>query len=228
MYECLINEAGEKTDCPVCTLEKEQEEKHIQAEKKRVQNILDRVDGLPKRYREAGFLNYEKTEKSEKAFRTALAFAHNPCDHWLLMLGANGVGKTHLVHGVLKVTGGIYRDFDDISVDLQDAQAGFDGGMNKVLNKYSYAPMLVIDEVDKVKKTEGRIGWLNIILRRRYNEMLPVILCGNIDVNSLCKHIDLNGGEAMKDRIREVGIVVHCNWESYRPKKRAEWEQIAG
>lgn len=92
---------------------------------------------------------------------------------------------------------------------------------NAVLNKYSFCPMLVVDEVDKAKKTEGRIGWLNIILRRRYNERLPVILCGNIDLETLCRHIDLNEGKAMRDRIEEAGEVVLFNWESSRPEKRS-------
>ncbi|WP_044634225.1 ATP-binding protein [Treponema phagedenis] len=99
-------------------------------------------------------------------------------------------------------------------------KAGYGGGLNKTLDKYANAPMLVIDEIDKVKNTEGRITWLNTILRRRYNEMLPVVLVGNIDLERLCQIIDLHGGEAMRDRIKELGIVVNFNFESYRPVLR--------
>lgn len=203
--------------CPLCLEEQENQEQ----QKWEVDRILDRIDGLPKRYVHAGFKNYKITPQSEAAYKAVLAFAKEPKNKWLLLLGNNGTGKTHLAHAVLKVTGGIYRDFDDIATDLLDAQAGFGEGQNAVLNKYSSCPMLVVDEVDKVKKTEGRIGWLNIILRRRYNEMLPVILCGNIDLETLCKHIDLNEGKAMRDRIEEVGEVVLFNWESSRPKMRS-------
>ena len=203
--------------CPLCLEEQENKERQKWA----VDRILDRIDGLPKRYINAGFKNYKVTLQNETAYKAVLAFAKEPKNKWLLLLGNNGTGKTHLAHAVLKVTGGIYRDFDDIATDLLDAQAGFGEGQNAVLNKYSFCPMLVIDEVDKVKKTEGRIGWLNIILRRRYNEMLPVILCGNIDLGTLCKHIDLNEGRAMRDRIEEVGEVVLFNWESSRPEMRS-------
>ena len=80
--------------------------------------------------------------------------------------------------------------------------------------------MLVVDEVDKVKNTEGRITWLNDILRKRYNELLPVILCGNIDLKTLYNRIELNGGRALRNRIEEVGEVILCDWESYRQKLR--------
>ncbi|MGF7108218.1 ATP-binding protein [Treponema pedis] len=203
--------------CPLCLEELENQER----QKWEVDRILDKIDGLPKRYKYAGFKNYKVTPESEAAYKTVLAFAKEPTNKWLVLLGNNGTGKTHLAHAVLKVTGGIYRDFDDIAIDILDAQAGFGEGQNAVLNKYSFCPMLVVDEVDKVKKTDGRIGWLNIILRRRYSELLPVILCGNIDLETLCKHIDLNGGRAMRDRIEEVGQVVLFNWESYRPEIRS-------
>lgn len=208
--------------CPKCLEELQAEKEKEEAEQRRLKNILKNIDGLPERYRTAGFKNFNRTNKNEQAFQKVLHFAKNPKNTWLLLLGKNGCGKTYLAHAVLKYTGGVYRDFDDIATDLLDAQAGFGEGLNATIDKYAKAPMLVIDEVDKVKTTQGRIAWLNIILRKRYNELLPVILCGNIDVENLCKNIDLNGGQALQDRIAELGEVILFDWESYRKNLRGE------
>ena len=216
-YEAFLNTGtGEISTCPECEKEVEQQkqaQKHIEA-------IISRVDGVSKKYRNAGFRNFKITEKNRAAFSRVLKFAKEPKNTWLLLLGENGTGKTHLAHAVLKLTGGIYREFDDIALEILDAQNGHGNGQVAIINKYSYTPMLVVDEVDKVKNTEGRITWLNDILRKRYNELLPVILCGNIDLKTLYNRIELNGGRALRNRIEEVGEVVLCDWESFRPKLR--------
>lgn len=222
-YKCLIDiTSGEETPCPICQNEKEAEQEQAENQNLYLQGILKKIDGVSKRFRYSGFKNFKVTPKNKKAFDTVLAFAKQPKNTWLLLLGENGNGKTHLAHAVLKLTGGFYRDFDDIAIECQDAQSGcIAGGVGAVINKYSKCPMLVIDEVDKVKNTEGRINWLNNILRKRYNELLPIVLIGNIDFETLCKTIDLNGGKALRDRINEVGEVVVFNSESYREKLRS-------
>ena len=218
-YQTFVTDSGEEGMCPLCCKEQEEAEEKENREREKIKTIFNRIDGLPAKYRNAGFKNFELTEKKLAAFNRVLKFAKKPKNTWLLLLGENGTGKTHLAHAVLKMTGGIFREFDDIAIDMQDAQKSR-GGIKKVIDKYASAPMLVIDEVDKVKATEGRINWLNIILRKRYNDMLPLILCGNIDLEALCAHIELTGKHAIKDRIDEVGEVILCNWESYRPKLR--------
>lgn len=221
-YECLVDTvSGEETPCPLCQLKKEAEQKQAEKQELYLQEILDRVDGLPDKFRYSGFKNFVVTPENKKAFDRVLAFAKQPKNTWLLLLGKNGNGKTHLAHAVLKVTGGVYREFDDIAVECQDAQDGsLAGGLRAVIGKYAKYPMLVIDEVDKVKSTEGRINWLNNILRKRYNNLLPTVLIGNVDLETLCKNIDLNGGEALRDRIKEVGEVIFFNGKSFREKLR--------
>ena len=216
----IDTDTGEISPCPVCTKELEVKAEKQKQEQKRLQALLKRIDGLSKRYESAGFKNFELNEKNRAAFNRVLAFAKEPKDTWLLLLGENGTGKTHLAHAVLKMTGGIYREFGKIANELLDAQNGYDIGQQVKIEKYGYTPMLVIDEIDKVKNTEGRIGWLNDILRIRYNELLPTVLSGNIDVETLCNRIDQNGGKTMQSRMDEVGEVVLCDWESYRPKLR--------
>ncbi len=220
-YQTVVDtSSGEKGMCPVCWKEQEEAEKKKKQEHEKLTKIFNSIDGLPEKYRNAGFKNFELTEKKTAAFNRVLKFAKEPRNTWLLLLGENGTGKTHLAHAVLKMTGGIFREFDDIAIDMQDAQKRSGEGMKKVISKYAAAPMLVIDEVDKVNPTAGRINWLNIILRKRYNDMLPLVLCGNIDLETLCSRIDQSGKHALKDRIDEVGEVVLCNWESYRPNLR--------
>ena len=210
-YECLVDKKTNKpSGCPFC---EEEAERKIQQQAL----MYSRIDGLPKRYRHASFKNYVvKTETQRHVFNTVLAYAENPSYRWLVMLGNNGTGKTHLSHALLKCTGGIYREFDEIASELLDAQAKGQGEIGEIIHKYSTAKMLVIDEIDKVKATEGRIRWLNIILRRRYNNLLPLVILGNTDVNTICNSVDLLGNQAIRDRIREVGTVLQFTWTSYR------------
>lgn len=220
-YSAFIDiDTGEISPCPVCEAELEQAAEKQKRERKRLEELLNRIDGLPRKYVDAGFKNFELDEKNRAVFNRVLRFAKEPKNTWLLLLGNNGTGKTHLAHAVLKMTGGIYREFSTIATELLDAQNGYESGQWAMINKYSYTPMLVIDEIDKVKDTEGRINWLNDILRIRYNELLPTILCGNIDLETLCCRIDLNGGNAFKSRLEEVAEVMFFDWESYRPKLR--------
>ena len=218
-FKCLVRE-GENSYCPQCWEEEEIQRKHEEERKNKIEDILSKIDGLSERYKEAGFKNFVKTTENEAVYQKVLSFALHPYNKWLIMLGNNGTGKTHLAHAVLKVTGGIFRDFDDITNEFLDMQNGIGIGRVNLINKYSSTPMLVIDEIDKVKNTEGRVNWLNIILRKRYDNLFPVIICGNIDVEIMCKRIDINAGYAMKDRIAEVGEVLHFDWESYRTNLR--------
>lgn len=215
-------DSKEISACPICSKELAQKAEQEKQKMQRYNELLSRIDGLSKKYTCAGFKNFELTEKNTEAFNRVLAFAKEPKNTWLLLLGKNGTGKTHLSHAVLKMTGGIYREFGEIANELLDAQHESKTGQQALIKKYGQTQMLVIDEIDKVKDTEGRIGWLNDILRTRYNELLPTILVGNIDLEMLCSRLDLHGSKAIKDRIEEVGEVILCNWESYRQKLRKE------
>lgn len=212
-YGCIIDKkTGEKSGCPIC--EKEAEEKELQQER-----IYHSIDGVLKKYSKSSFQNYEiKYITQQKIKKEVLSYAMNPTNRWLFMLGSNGTGKTHLAHAILKQIGGIYREFDDISCELLDSQAKGEGEVGEIINKYSNCKMLIIDEIDKVKNTDGRVRWLNVILRKRYNNLLPLVILGNIDIDTLCKNIDIQGNNAIRDRIKEVGVILNFNWNSYRDK----------
>jgi len=216
-YGCIINvKTGESSGCPIC--EEEAEKRRLQQEK-----ISRCTSGLLKKYAESNFQNYVITNQNQRfAVKEILTYVANPSNRWLFMLGNNGTGKTHLAHAILKRIGGIYKEFDDISCELLDAQAKGEGAIGEIISKYSNTKMLVIDEIDKVKNTDGRIRWLNVILRKRYNNLLPLIILGNIDVNTLCKNIDIQGNNTIRDRIAEVGLILNFNWNSYRNKTRGD------
>jgi len=212
-YGCIIDKKTKKrTGCPIC--EEEAEKNRLQQEKMR-----HCTDGLLKKYLEADFHDYKTTNLAQQqVLQKIYGFSKCPANTWLLLVGNNGTGKTYLAHAILKQTGGVYREFDDISSELLDAQARSEGEVGEIINKYSNCKMLVIDEIDKVKNTEGRVRWLNVILRKRYNNLLPLVILGNTNVDALCKNIDIPGNNAIRDRINEVGLTLEFNWESYRDK----------
>lgn len=212
---------GGDTFCPKCIEVENTLNAKTDAERLMLFNSLSKIDGIPKRYENVGFKNYRVTAENKNIFNALLNFAREPKNKWLFLLGKNGTGKTHLAFSVLKTTGGIYREFDDIANEFLDIQDGCgEVGRIQTIKKYASTPMLVIDEIEKVKGTEGRISWLNNILRKRYDNLLPLIICGNTDMQELCKNIEIKQGRALRDRIEEVGDVLNFNWESYRKNLR--------
>ena len=122
-YDCIVDT---KTDtdsgCPLCN------------EKLPKQKPSPSIDGLPKRYKNVTFNSYVVSNKNQNDVKgKVVSFAREPHDKWLFMLGKNGTGKTHLAFASLKITGGIYREYDDITQELLDAQNKGQGDINKIL-----------------------------------------------------------------------------------------------
>ena len=63
-YQTVVDtSSGEKGVCPVCLKELEEAEKKEKQEHEKLTKIFNSIDGLPEKYRNAGFKNFELTEK---------------------------------------------------------------------------------------------------------------------------------------------------------------------
>jgi DNA replication protein DnaC len=104
----------------------------------------------------------------------------------LLLLGGNGVGKTHLAVGALKAfRGGKIRALFEVSLMLEEQKRG--GGRKALLDALAEEPLLVIDEAGgNARVTEEDRRWLSYLVNRRHERLLPLIIISNAHSAAAC------------------------------------------
>ncbi len=200
-----------------------QREKELaeQANKEAAYQVQKKVEssGVPRRYWYVDFDTYiPKTDKDSANLEIIKRFSSlEKNDKVLLMLGAKGLGKTHLGSAIIRKCGGTFVSIEDLIFKYESSQ-DFHAKTNReeLMNFYSSTQMLVIDEIGRSMQTDKENSLLNYILRRRYENMLPTVLISNLSKQDLLKKV----GEAVFDRLKETCISVEFEGESYRPSKR--------
>jgi DNA replication protein DnaC len=168
------------------------------------------------------------TDELKKHLATARKFGEKP-EGKLVMLGEHGNGKNHLAASILKKTGGlIYRAYE-IGLLLRQTINGTTTEY-EVLTRLCETPLLIIDEIEKLKDSEAKNHWLSYVVGKRYDDMLPVIFIGNCHTQDDCKAeqrpcpkcIEYHLENDILSRIIEDGIIMKFTGEDYRYRKRAE------
>ena len=200
-----------------------QREKELaeQAEKEAAYQMQKNVEssGVPRRYWHVDFDTYiSRNEKDSKNLETIKKFTSlDNNDKVLILLGAKGLGKTHLGSAIIRNCGGRFISIEELIFKYESAQ-DFHAKTNReeLMDLYSSTKMLVIDEIGRSMQQEKENALLNYILRRGYENMLPTVLISNLSKAELLKKL----GEAVLDRLKETCISVEFDGESYRPTKR--------
>jgi DNA replication protein DnaC len=156
---------------------------------------------------------------------TCRKFAEHP-DGKPVIPGGNG--KTHLAASVLKAVGGVTYTAAEIALRLRQSYAGV---LNEweIFNELCTVPLLVIDEVEKIKETEWKNYQLSHIVGKRYDWFLPIIFIGNchprencLEREQPCPHCPEYHPEAdVVSRITEGCIVINFTSGDYREKIKA-------
>ena len=200
-----------------------QREKELaeQAEKEAAYQMQKNVEssGVPRRYWHVDFDTYiSRNEKDSKNLETIKKFTSlDNNDKVLILLGAKGLGKTHLGSAIIRNCGGRFISIEELIFKYESVQ-DFHAKTNReeLMDLYSSTKMLVIDEIGRSMQQEKENALLNYILRRRYENMLPTVLISNLSKAELLKKL----GEAVLDRLCETCISLEFEGESYRPTKR--------
>lgn len=222
-----------KTRCPEC--QRIQSEKYAaeklaaeEIEKQaRIERRLNAV-GIPHRFRGKVFSNYiADTSSKKKALETANAFADNFQDHFergttAIFSGTPGTGKSHLALAIASQIMDRYTAFyinalDAIRMVRDTWRRDSDQSETEVLKTFGEIDLLIIDEVGNQYGSEGEQVIMFDIINRRYRDMMPTILLSNLGQKGLKEYL----GDRSFDRLREDGIWVAFDWESYRAKKAA-------
>jgi DNA replication protein DnaC len=147
---------------------------------------------IPKRYAHCTLETFrEKSAVLRSAKRRVLEFTdvwpHVKDGKGLLLMGACGVGKTHLaVAALLEIIHGgkpgrvLFSNFQDL---IQEIQASFDdqnpATKSEILRPVLEADLLVLDELGSQKPTQFVQDILYYVINTRYNEQRTTIFTTN-------------------------------------------------
>lgn len=134
------------------------------------------------------------------------------------LVGPRGTGKTQLAaHLAWKALrwwnrNPLYMRAQDYFTSIKRS---FDGEENDPRRKVRNVGLLVLDEVQERYETAFEDLELTSLLDHRYGHERPTILIGNLTADALAQAL----GTSIVSRIQETGIVVPCDWKSFRDEQ---------
>ena len=150
-----------------------------------------------------------------------------------LLYGKHGTGKTRMGYELANVctptnnqttvgmgSGMVKRDLPclyttavNLFMDIRETyRKESEKTERMVVNEYTSAKLLVIDEIQDRGETAFEDQKLTAIIDARYMDNKPTLLISNHDRKRFAESLS----PAVLDRIRENGCGVHFSWESYR------------
>ncbi len=203
--------------CERATLETQEVQKlweeHMMARKALTYTWLGRAWSEPTLATKT-FATFER-ERQPAAFELTRAFAQQPVGV-LALYGSYGTGKTHLLAAVTNASieagrsclfASVVSLFDAIGERIEQRQDHHD-----LLRRAIKTPLLVLDDVDKLKPSEFREETLYKLLNGRCNAGLPLALSSNNAPNDLERWV----GAAGRSRLMQGLIPVPMNGPDYR------------
>lgn len=133
-------------------------------------------------------LSSNERQSLEQAYRSALNFARAP-DGWLVLMGVNGCGKTHLAAAIAnylrqKSKSVLFIVVPDLLDHLRstfspDSRVSYD----EVFEKIKRAPVLILDDFGEQSATPWAQEKLYQLINYRYNARLPTVIttCLSLD-----------------------------------------------
>jgi DNA replication protein DnaC len=222
-------------ECPKCLEEEEARRKEQEAldeirrqEDRKIKRMKSMNIG--RHFWDKDFGNFNAyCDELKQHLNTAEKFVKEP-DGKLVMLGEHGNGKTHLAISILKALGGKIYTAYEIGIMIRQSYAG-DLKEWEVLEELCTVPLLIIDEVEKIKDSEFNNNWMSYVVGKRYNDFLPIIFIANCHTQNECKAIEkpcprcleYNLENDVMSRIFEDGIVMRFNCEDYRQRIGEEY-----
>jgi DNA replication protein DnaC len=156
-----------------------------------------------------------RQERQPEAYDLARAFAAHP-EGTLALYGSFGTGKTHLLAAIANAVIAAGR-----SCRFASVVSLFDALQERIEQRQDYhelvrqalgAPLLVLDDLDKLKPSEFREETLYKLMNGRCNAGLPLVISSNNAPNDLERWV----GSAGRSRLMQGLIPVPMNGPDYR------------
>lgn len=176
------------TPCPECAKVEqerlEQEEREEQEEQKR---LLFQKMNIEPEYYGATLENYRPENESQKKALESCKRLVNGELKKVILLGSNGVGKTHLASAVVKALQGRIYTLYEIGLIIRGAYAKGQDEYEK-LDTFARLPVLAIDEMGRTKNSDAERNYLSYIIDKRHTRGLPTLMISNFHLQRSCKN----------------------------------------
>lgn len=232
--ECICAESAKHKE----KLEAEKEKQRVAEEEaarkallqERVRELFN-MSQLGKRFMTRAFATWKLTPENKKAFESAKKYAekfetYKEKGIGLMMSGTKGTGKTHLAAAITieLINKGTPVIMNTMIGLLSKIKGAYDGEIketeNTLIDLYSTVDLLVIDDLGKERPNEWVLEKLYTIINTRYENLLPVIVTTNYDIDRLRDRLTVkNNAEtagAIVSRLNEMCVGIEMNWEDWR------------
>ena len=218
--------------CPGCAKEWDAEIESREIKEVEVVDDDARLEalGIRPRHYKCTFDNFEiDSDKGRSALESCKRMASSR-KGLIVMVGNNGVGKTHLLSATVREIGAgkIYKMIE-IGMFIRKYIGSNTIDEQSQLDALIRLPFLAIDEFDKCKRSESELIWLSYIIDERNERHRATILSGNCHPDKM--HADGKRCEKcfesivtpdILDRITQFGTLHYFDGESHRPKLRGK------
>ena len=186
--------------CPECIDKEERKQKAIEnkQKEKRKKEWLASI-GVKADYETATLGTYEAKTESQKEALNACKLLKDGAIKKLILLGSNGVGKTHLASALVKLMNGKIITAYEMYALYRSCFSGQNSEID-LLHKFSSYPLLVIDEFGRTKGSEAEENFLSAILDARHSDGLPTMILSNLIRKRDCIHYQNNKTDACETR----------------------------
>ena len=221
-----------KAFCPICEREAEEERQRkieleeAECEKKRFE-ADKRTKNIEKEYWSKSFDDFNILSDSQGKALEAVKRLVRQKGGKVILLGANGCGKTMLGSIAVDMLGGKIYSMYEISCMIRQCYSSLAKRTElEIVDELATIPMLVIDEIGRTKGSEAELNWLSYILDKRHVRGLPFMLLTNTHLKRSCKNKGCDKcfenfvNNDVLSRLRQDSEVVTIDAPDYRARKK--------